>query len=128
MSNTLETLKTTHGNFEAFIRGGGRFIDVVSDNGHAETLDGCTAMDALERRRRFAQGLVSLSQTRVRRLTTIASVLGVASGLATRNPQRIAQGIAGLGVSGILYKAKPYFQERADIAGISQEAIEIARR
>lgn len=123
-----EILSTTHGAFEAFIRNQG--IDVVSDKGYIETLDNCTAITVLQQRRRFAQSVVNLSQ-KARCLITGASALELASGLVKKDPQRIVKGLVGVGVSAVLYtRAEPYFQKRADIAGISQEAIEVevARR
>lgn len=125
MLNIHEVISTTHGDFEAFVRNEG--IDVTSDNGHAETLDKCNAIEVLRQRRRFAQKAVTLSE-RVRCLITGASILRVASGLIKKDPQKIVNGVIGIGASYVLYKAEPYFQKRADIAGITQEAIEIARR
>ncbi len=120
-----EILHTTHGSFEAFVRKEG--IDVVSSNGHAETFDKYNAVAILKQRRRFAQKVVSFSQ-RARCLLLGASFLEVASGLVNKDPQKIVKGLAGIGVSRVLYaNAEPYFQAKADLAGIQQEVIEISR-
>lgn len=120
-----EILDTTLGAFEVNVRNEG--IDVTGSNGYAETFDKCNAIEVLRQRRRFAQNVVTLSE-RVRCLITGALISELATGLVKKDPQKIVKGLVGFGVSGILYKAEPYFQKRADIAGISQEAIEIARR
>lgn len=121
-----EIIQTAHGDFEAFVRS--KAIDVISDKGHIETLDRCNAIAVLQKRRRFAQNVVRLSE-KTRNLITGASVLELATGLVRKDPKKIVKGIVGIGVSGVLYtKAEPYFQKKADVAGISQEAIEVARR